>query len=306
MKTIAVFFTAPNYDDYPFTSEGYRDAYHRLGALIQELGARFVIVRSTDTYEGNSVFRGGWEFANNEFVRTEEPIHVDTIYNKGKSVFPFSDIPIVVNDPEFDVLCTDKWKTYELFPDMSPKTQLVNNKEELLEAAENMQTDQIVAKPFDGEEGHGVFIGPKEEVVAQVEEFPYIVQEFIDTSGGIPGIVEGTHDFRFASISGKRVFSYARKPAPGDLRANMGQGGSMHFVTEEHIPQSVMDAFRYVDSAFERFPHRFYSIDMGLDRNGEWKLIELNSKLSLPHMSWGEWVPDVHRQIAEMLVSYAS
>lgn len=50
----------------------------------------------------------------------------------------------------------------------------------------------------------------------------FIVQEYLDMSCGVPGIVEGMHDLRF-SIFGKEIFPfvYVRKPAEGDFRSNI-------------------------------------------------------------------------------------
>ena len=216
MKSVAVFFDAPGFESYPFDTEEYRTAYHEVGALIQERGGRFFIARGQDTFQGRNMFSGGWEYRDTRFVECG-PFTVNLIYDKG--YFRTDGASDVLNDRELDTICTDKSKTIALFPELSPKTFTVNDASELRDALSRMNDARVVAKPLDGEEGKGVMIASASEIAAAVTSFPYLIQEFIDTSGGIPGVVEGIHDFRIITIAGDPVLSYVRTPPPGKLTA---------------------------------------------------------------------------------------
>jgi len=90
--------------------------------------------------------------------------------------------------------------------------------------------------------GLGIFIGPKKEALNF--EFPlkfkkYIVQEFIDSSGGIPKIASGIHDLRVAVVNMKPVWCHVRIPPSGSFKANAASGGSLIEVDYNLVPKSV-------------------------------------------------------------------
>jgi len=74
----------------------------------------------------------------------------------------------------------------------------------------------VVLKPLNGLMGLGIFVGPKEKAVDfefDRKYSEYIVQEFVDTSGGFLGLVEGFHDLRVVIINGKdSLVSFANPP----------------------------------------------------------------------------------------------
>jgi hypothetical protein len=285
MKRIAVFFDALGFESYPFDKEEYRTAYHELAAMIAERGGQFCVVRGQDSFQGNGTFSGGWVFESGKFREEASPIHAHTIYNKG--YFRSDATSRVLNDPAFDHLCTDKWETYRLFPSLSPLTRLVKDEAALKEAASAFGDKRIVAKPLDGEEGKGVMAGIASELMAKIVSFPYLLQEFIDTSGGVPGIVEGIHDLRIIGVRGEPMLSYVRTPPPGKLLANVALGGREIPVPLENVPADAMDLYASVDRELAQYPQRVYSVDMGRDRNGTWKIIELNSKPGLSPVRMG-------------------
>src|SRR6185436_9953431 len=125
------------------------------------------------------------------------------------------------------------------------------------------------------------------EIAQSIHSFPYLIQEFIDTSAGVPGIVEGIHDFRIVAVSGEPVVCYVRTPPPGKKLANVAQGGKEIHVTLDRIPQEALALFQQVDDALARFPKRVYSVDMGRNVDGRWMIIELNSKPGLTPKHWG-------------------
>lgn len=302
MKTIAVFFDKPGYDDYPFNHEEYVVAYHELAPMIVKRGGRFVIVRSQASYKGNNVFSGYWLFNGTAFERHEEDIAVDVIYDKGH--FVPDDAAKLSNDRELTDICTDKFRSYREFPALCPATHLVKNKEELLailKAKDPKAT--IVAKPVDLEEGIGVMIATPDVIASSVEKFPYLLQDFIDTSGGIPGIVDGIHDMRMIVIDGEIVVSYVRTPPPGKMAANVSLGGQEIEVPLETLPGDAKKVVATVEEKFSQYVPRAYSVDVGLDADGTWKIIELNAKTGLSPISKGKNYEHYLNRLADVLAS---
>lgn len=303
MELVGVFFDEPGFLSNPFDEEEYRVAYRQIAECTQERGGRFAIVRGQETFLGGNAFRGGWIFECGAFHRTEEIVTLDAIFNRG--LFRADTDSIVVNEPAFDDLCTNKAKSYALFPSLFPATIVAHTFDEAAQFLRALPTAMAVAKPVDEEEGRGVFILPKEELLASVPSYPYLFQEFIDTSAGIPGITDAVHDFRIISIRGDFIVAYVRMAPLGSWLANVARGAAMQEVPREHVPAEAWEIFRTVDAAFPRFPDRLYSVDTGRDRSGVWKIIELNAK---PGLSVMEQDPGAKRYIiaiVELLLSVA-
>lgn len=300
-ELIAVFFDAPAYEDYPFTKEEYVRSYHQFAGTLHIKGSALCIVRGQNSYMGGNTFAGGWIFNGASFVRSDSPLQVGVIYDKGHFVGDAG--ANLLNDAELDAICTSKSRTWELFQSDCPRTIEVHTPAMLSDALEKLSGKLIVAKPVDGEEGHGVLIGSKEEVSRYIASFPYLIQEYIDTTGGIPNITEGAHDFRIVSINGEPIIAFVRTPPPGSYLANVSQGGSTIEVPINDIPEEALKIFTNVDGVLKRFPRRVYSLDMGRDANGRWMIIELNSKPALFSRDRGPEFARFHERLADVLIS---
>jgi hypothetical protein len=302
-RSIAIYFTAPNYNDSPFGERGYEDSYKEFARVLTERGATVFIVRSKQTYLGQSRFSKGWVYQAGEFTEVLEPFTVDVVYNKGEDYLP-DDGLLLVTGPAFDQLM-QKDKTLEFCAELLPQTFVAKNRQELEEALSKIVTDRAVAKPPDGSCGRGIVIGSKEEVLAKAEAYPLIVQAFIDTSQGIPGITSTYHDLRIVFIGGQIALSYVRTPGEGSLLANVAQGGTIKLLEPHEVPDDALTLALAVDAKLQRFPERVYSVDMGRDRDGSWKLIELNNQPGLTAPEWGREVYRYYEMLAEHLMGLA-
>lgn len=286
MRTVAVYFTKPGFDDYPFDDPEYRKAYALIGRLLAERGVAFSIVRGQSTYQGGNTFKGGWKWKEDGWTRVHGKHAYDLIFNKGRIVL--DEGARVINDPALDRLCIDKWETFTRFTRLCPSTFLVQNKSELDAAVRDLDEKIIVAKPVDAEGGNGVIIGPAADVLAGVETYPYLIQELIDTSHGIPGIADGKHDLRMVIVRGEIVSAFVREPARGKYVANVSQGGSIRNVPVSALPASAREIVQKIDNEFSAFPYRVYSVDVGLHAGRVWQLIELNSQPGLAFADYEE------------------
>ncbi|MDD5054942.1 MAG: hypothetical protein PHZ00_01600 [Candidatus Peribacteraceae bacterium] len=303
-RRIGVFFDAPGFDDYPFDQSEFRTAYRQFGEMVTADGGECGIVRNPASYRGKGTFDRAWIFGGGSFRLHEHPWEADVLYNKCRGISFVPNDVRMINPPEFEHLCTDKWETYMRFSDCFPETLLVQNKHELAWAAGRLEGELIVAKPPDGEGGKSIVIASAEDVLGASHVFPLLVQEFLDTSGGIPGIAKGKHDLRIFSIRGEPLRCYVRQPKQGSYLANYQQGGSLFEVPVASVPADAMKLFRTVDAALRSFPDRVYAVDMGRNAAGEWKLIELNSKPGLdpvlPHYPTAELFM---RRLVDLLLS---
>ncbi|MDD5623257.1 MAG: hypothetical protein PHI23_00940 [Candidatus Peribacteraceae bacterium] len=299
-KIIAAYFDEPGFDSYPFNKDSYRRAYKQLADLLAERGGTLAIVRGQETYGGGNTFSEGWICEGKTFQQIR-PLTANVLFNRGNLKADAD--ALVVEEPALDHLCTDKSVTYAMFPALFPKTIVVHSAEEVPAALDALTTDQIVAKPLDQEEGKGVIIGTKEAVARSLPFFPYLLQEFLDTSGGIAGICEGMHDFRIITIRGAVIAANITTPMPGSLVVNEACGGVQHDVPLEKIPSEALALFREVDASLHHFPNRVYCVDMGRDQGGRWKLIELNAKPGLDPLERDAGSARYLRGLADLLVS---
>lgn len=272
-----MFFSDPLPNGYPLDKEYYRTAYRELAEEIRMRGARLFVVRGMESFLGGNTFSHGWEITEDGMKEHPKPLTVDLVYDKGYTFVPDAQT-VLLNDPAMDTACTDKFETYRLFPSLCPVTERVDSTDDLPAALERIPGERIVLKPLDGEEGKGVFVVRRSEVTTTIPSYPYLLQEFLDLSDGIPGLVESTHDLRVTVINGEIILSFIRTPPPDSLLANVAQGGTKIEVPLEKIPADARAIVSHVDAAFSVYPRRVYSVDMGRTRSGSWKIIEINGK----------------------------
>ena len=90
------------------------------------------------------------------------------------------------------------------------------------------ENSYVVLKPANGLKGIGVSIDyPANIAKLKNIDFsaPWILQEFVDTSHGISGLVSGDHDLRVVIANGKILFSHIRQPQAGSKIANYSRFG---------------------------------------------------------------------------------
>lgn len=112
-----------------------------------------------------------------------------------------------------------------------PVTHVSKNKDYLKRVVAESEKDKMILKPLDGSGGRGVIVLEKNAqssinslldfyISGQGNSNYVILQEFLE------GAEEG--DVRVLMLNGKYLGAYQRKPADGDIRANIQQGGSAH------------------------------------------------------------------------------
>lgn len=289
-KKVGVVFSKELQGNTPLSHIGSKlPVYLRFLDMLNESGwDTYVLTRRT--YEGNGIFGGGWFYKDGKFLLTKKKLKIDLVYDRTGGIdFPPNDTKLnIVNPREFKVLAWDKWATYQEIGKYMPATFLVNSESDIRTSVSKAKTDMVVLKPFNGLKGLGVFIGGKSDAVnfKFPEKFKkYIMQEFVDTSGGIPQIADGRHDLRVAVVNGKAVWCHVRTPKDGNLIANAAQGGSVKEVSYEVVPVAVKKIVDEISEIFsKKYGNTIYSIDFGVGPDGVAKVFEINDQIGFPRI----------------------
>ena len=259
--------------------------YLRLLEFCQKEGwETHVLTRRT--YKGDGIFEGCLIFKDGKFTQINNRVKINIIYDRtGGAEFPPEGENInVVNNREFMLLCWNKWAAYRQIGKYMPKTLWLGKiTSKLEEVVKEIKTENVVIKPFNGLKGIDVFIGSKEEaLVHKFNDKEYIAQEFVDTSEGITGVVNGMHDLRVAIINNKIVWSHIRIPPKGSYAANVAQGGTLKEIDIDRIPGSVKSVVKKISEKFyAAYDNPAYSIDFGIEK-GKAKVFEINDTIGFP------------------------
>jgi len=286
-KTLAIYFSDSSPMGYPFNKSDYFESYQEIISDLENYGLKVFIVRGK-SYLKNGRFKKGWRFIDGILKESKGEIRADLIFNRDdKNTIPAIHDCKIINQPEFDQLCVDKFKTFEAFPDISPKTASINSFSEALKQIKKWQLtsdDMIVLKKNFLTEGRGIFILPVKNI--KQELYPdwkdVLIQEFLDGSIGIPRIVKGLHDLRINVINGKPINAFLRVPKKGSYLANISQGGSGLPVDLKSVPKKVFSLVKKINQKALQYYPVIYSADFMNSPQG-YKLVELNSRPGLLH-----------------------
>lgn len=305
MKTVAIYFSDAEPMGYPFDKGYYFEIYQEIIAEIEKRDVQVCIVRG-DSYQGEGKFSHGWKFVSGELEKIDN-IQADLIFNRDdKNTIPEIHDCKIINAPELDNICLDKWKTAELFPEFSPKTDYVQSfaeSEGVIEKRNLGQSDRLVLKKNFQTEGRGIFVLPVSEITNDLygDWSDVLIQEFLDSEVGVPGVVEGVHDLRVNVVNGEPINAYIRTPKPGSFLANVARGGKGISLTYEQIPAEVMKKVEEIDKKINKYMPSVYSADFTNSSKG-YKLIEMNSRPMVQSPKYFSDYKKFNNALVEMLV----
>jgi glutathione synthase/RimK-type ligase-like ATP-grasp enzyme len=167
-----------------------------------------------------------------------------------------------------------------------------------------MPTEQVVCKPPVSYGGRDIFIGRKTDAATSVFTYPVLLQEFVDTSAGIPGLTESHHDYRIILMNNEVLLTMIRTPPPGKIISNVMQGGTASIVPPDKRPDTPHRIAQEIDTALSQYGKRLYCIDCILGSDGEWKLLELNPEPGMmTPAELGPFADEYYRLFATFLLS---
>ena len=287
MKKVLILFGKSNWrKSQPFKNMDYQYSYEYFYTLCKENEIQMYRA-SYEWYDyEKNIFKYAWiyEGGNANWKRVKN-IKPDLIYDKTKArleiyfkkelihqKYPF------INNLEFTRLIDDKLTTSLLLSRWSKKSWLVESKKEAADILPQIKSSRVVFKPLIESGGKGVQILLKKDVLKKGNIFgPFLAQEFIDSSKGVPGFSRGVHDLRLVIVNEKIIYAYIREPKKGSLLANLAQGGSLTIVPLKKVPASLKPIIKQANQIFETFLPRIYAIDFMFDEKKKPWVVELNS-----------------------------
>ena len=286
MKKVLILFGKSDWNkENPFGDKQYKDSYEFFYSLCRENDIE-MFRASYDWYDyDNNIFKYAWTFNKASGWKRVNNIKPDLIYDKTKaSIEAYYRKDLIsknyrfVNNLRFTQMIDDKLVTSLIFHKWSKRSWIVNNQKKLEKVLPKIRSQKFVVKPISESGGKNVQIVGKEEALEKITfGDDYLVQEFIDSSLGVPGVSESMHDLRLVFVNDKLSYSYIREPEEGNYLANLSQGGSLSVVPKNKIPHSIYPIIRCANRVFETFNPRIYSIDFMFDENKRPWIVEMNS-----------------------------
>lgn len=262
----------------PFKGDDtYNKDYQKFIIYGRKCGVNYLLAPYTQ-YQ-NKFFKQAWIYDKKwQHVKNQK---LDLVFDKvdGQSAFALkkkiSRILPLVNDYQFDLLCTDKWLSYKKWPKYFVKTVLGEN----VKAIKKFKTDLVVAKPRTGASGRGIKFINRRNFIKLPNS--YIVQEFIQ--GGKIFNYSGQHDYRLYIVNDKILFSSLRLPVKHKYLANVGRGGKEILFIDKKIPRSILTIYNKIKFDLQKIKTKVYSLDFMIAENNRAYLVELNTRPGLTH-----------------------
>lgn len=191
----------------------------RYGGLVTELDTRgvdYFFVESHSSYDPiTSTFSNPVDIDRNPRLDISGAASVVRdftmeLHEKGSTFFG-DESPLVAHHPELDRFIAGKDGFVLAAPELHPGT-IICEHDAIVDAILATKGKKVVVKPIMGHRSKGVIAGTKEVVAKHAfEPGTYLVQEFIDTSNGMPEHnIVGVHNLRILSINNKAVGAIAR------------------------------------------------------------------------------------------------
>ncbi len=286
MKKVVILYDEDDWNQKkPYKKNNpYGHCYEYLYTLAEKKGIKFfrAYIR---WYAGNKIFSKAWTYdiKKKKWIKVKN-IKADFCEDKISPKPELKKLKLkiekevgMMNSVKMSYAVNNKWRVARIFKKISPKTFLIKNKFDLKKYISKIKTNKMVLKPIIGSGGEGILILEKNKPAKKELSIKnYIMQEFIDTSKGIPELIDSIHDLRMVIINGKIIYSYLRIPEGGSLLSNVHQGGRMIDIKNSQIPKKALKIFKKVDKKLKKFKPRLYTVDVFF-KNKKAYLVEINT-----------------------------
>jgi glutathione synthase/RimK-type ligase-like ATP-grasp enzyme len=258
----------------------YNEAVFDIRDDLAEKGIDLILLTPQNSYVGNGQFSSYYQpIENFHFKEVKELIKPDLIFDKGHIDFNDGCLKFF-NSHDFARLGRNKYTQAVIAEGFVPRTELVCSEKDYETVLKNLKTDKIVAKPLGENGGNGVTLFDRNNL-SDNKNFPVIMQEFVETSGGIDGMVGGRHDIRLYIIDGEAVMCSIRQPKEGGWLSNTHQGGSIHFYNKSEINPDLLEFAKPLIEKFDQMGGKFYAVDF-MHGNDGWHMVEMNDRPGMP------------------------
>lgn len=287
-KVVVMYFDDDWHLDVPFqsadTRAGFED-WHRRGAA-----KNIEMFRSSIQwfdFEKN-VFLKSWAFRDEKWIKITEPVAPDLVYDKVEGGLDYRLMEDkcrmmravkIYNNPFFRLMFNGKLSQLVAFKDFLPVSYVATSEQEKISALKKIPSQKAVIKPIYGSGGYGILIDDKEKLLDSKISESVIVQEFIVSENGVPGISRQKEvaDLRMVFMNHEMVYAYSRKAKEGSLFTNFHQGGTAELVDGKDIPANAWEMAEKIQRTLRIFPTANYSLDFMFTNDGQPVFIEMNT-----------------------------
>ncbi len=282
---------------HPFSVPNWKESYFD---FFRTASKSFTVyyVRGKEKHRGNGTFSRGYRYQNGALVQHTGPIHARVVYNKNRMHLNGGRDWAIVNKWDLYALTYDKYGTYRAFTKFMKPTYLVKNKTQLRRAVTKVTTDRVVYKPLHGTGGKGVAITDAATILRTTKKFPGLIQAYVDTTDGIPGLYRGRHDIRITVMDGTIVQCFIRIPPRDKVVANVSQGARARQVPLSKIPLAARRVVRHIDQRLRRYGNRIYAVDLGFEKKKPY-IFEINPEPGLPYKHWKYHYREFHQGLVD-------
>ena len=240
MSETVVTVLMPKMDD----AERFRIRYRNLEAQLGQLGVRPTFAESHTSYDPVSHNFDGHFSSDRQIIDDVSPENIAVVRdltipkNFAKPLYEDEESPQIVNDPALNIFLRNKANLFNRLPELHPDTVVVPQ-ESVISAVSAICSETVVVKPVEGMLSRGVYIGPKEDVPSSMAKGDYLVQEYINTSGGIPELaIKGIHNVRLLSVNSQILGAVGRIKGSEALLLRDDIYGRVYL--PEELPESML------------------------------------------------------------------
>ena len=302
----------------PFSPGKLQQSYAHFYSICRDMDFPMEFASPYDYQWGTGMVSGYWKWNDDCFVPVPDPVHPAFIFDKAMGADPHCNAVIANCDSRgipiygpigLARLCGDKWLSYQLFREYSPLTALLSrDRDEMLTQIHDFFTDmdhiyqdhdnRVLVKPLDGYQSRGIHLITRnfnglemhmlfggqiqginiERNLEAMCRTPYLIQAWVNTGAGIPGVgLEGQfHDVRF-------IFRIRKRGQAEFILLYVKTLEGMHYIPLDSFQKS--DPFKVVnpiaDWIADHWDYGVFSVDVMRDISGQWFLTELNDQVGL-------------------------
>lgn len=267
--------------------------------------AYYTVERVTDGSDGAIIFK-----------KMTDSIHPDLVVNRMKDALYHH--PVVKSRPwkiynEYEIAqYGNKSISQQTLSEFMPSSLTVDTDALEGDAVEAFMSRHNVAvmKPLRLNGGQGIELAHSSDEVwayfKRNDSHSMVLQEFIETAAGAPGLSSERHDIRLYVIDGRVQMMAIRKPQAGEFLANTAAGGSIEFYGTDAVPSELCTLLETImgklNSSVE---HYFISLDFFYGNN-QWYLIEVNDQPGVPAHYQTDQSAKLHESLVSSIMEYVS
>ena len=317
--SVAFLFTdsAKTDKEKPFSNMTKNKAHVLFSKIAKKSGLNVFFADYKEYFNGalkkSWYYNRGWKLVHDQgidviYSRFAASIYSNNKRNKAAEKFKhyMAKHTPMINHPTIDEFCWDKLIIREFFPEYTPKTFIINTKKKLKTVLPRIKTQKYVLKPRYGTLGKDIHILDKDELPKKVKK-DTLVQEFIDTSGGVKGITHRVHDLRVIVANGKIDHTFVRIPKKNMLIANVSLGARKEFFSSKKLSPEAVKIVKKVDKLLKSHKPRLYSVDFLFNKEQKPYIVECNSQPMIDKYAYGKFAdPRFYIRICKLLKSSIS